>query len=76
MTTSAMARNAVKLAEEPADHGQVQNLRDRGEGDEKDGQAGQDLRAAGSAKIEIAVVDRHRQESDLDRGVPVVLEKL
>ena len=65
-----------EAAQEPADDVEVEQLRGQGEADEKHGEADEDFRAGRAAEVEVAIVEKHGEQGDLDRVGPVRADKL
>src|SRR5436190_577616 len=59
-----------KAADDPADDHEVQQLRDQGQGQENDRQAGKNFRSARPSKVEIAIINPHTQQDDLNETSP------
>ena len=59
-----------ETAYDPADNNQIQQLRNQRQRQKNDRQSGQHLCAARSAKIKVAVVDRHAQQNDFKSAAP------
>src|SRR5260370_9693857 len=57
-------------AKEPADHDQVQQGRDEGQGQKNNCQPREHFAAASTAKIKIAVVNSDAEQNDLDDAAP------
>src|SRR5205814_3164697 len=62
--------------DDPADHDEVQQLRDQGQGQENDGQASEHFRAAGPTEIKIAVINPNTQQDDFNEAAPALDPKL
>src|SRR6478672_4949435 len=65
-----------KTPDDPADHDEVQQGRDQGQGEEYDREAGEDFGSAGAAKIKVAIVDPDAEQNDLDEAPPAFGPKL
>src|SRR5256885_9599585 len=59
-----------ETSHDPSNHHQVQQRGDQRQGQKNDGQPSQYFRAAGSAEVEIAVIDRDPQQKDLHQATP------
>jgi hypothetical protein len=59
-----------EAADDPADDDEVQQLRDQGQGQENDREAGQHFGAAGPAKVEVAVINPDTEQDDLEEAAP------
>src|SRR2546426_1061137 len=56
----------------PADHNELQQLRDQREGEKNYRETRENLRATRAAEVEIAIIDRRPEQRDLDRRTPVL----
>src|SRR4051812_9007128 len=65
-----------EAAHDPADDGEVQQLRDQRQGQENDRQTRQHLRAARSFEIEIAVINPDAEQHDFEQPAPLIEPEL
>ena len=59
-----------EAANDPTDHGKIQQLRDQRQRQKNNCEPGQNFRATRPAKIQITVVNPDAQQDDLDRVPP------
>jgi hypothetical protein len=76
MTTSATARKDREAADDPADDDQVQQLRDQVRVRKTIARPVKHLGAARPAKIEVAVINPHAQQKDLEETAPLIEPEL